>query len=69
MADAVRNLTPAQAELIVARDQVKQLVDVLRRSDPDYVRSHGVEPTMDEEWDKAIEEAEDWLEQNGEDGP
>lgn len=44
---------------------IRELVDVLRRSDPDYVESHGVEQCTDDEWDAALEKAEDFLEEQG----
>lgn len=57
-------MTVDQAELRVALDQIAQLVGVMRRSDPEYVECHvGCEATTDDEWDEAIEEAEDYLEE------
>lgn len=45
---------------------IRQLVDVLRRSDPEYVESHeGAEQCTDDEWDDALEAAEDFLEEHG----
>jgi hypothetical protein len=41
---------------------IEILVDAMRRSDPDYVRSHGVKQATDEDWDTAIQAGEDCLE-------
>lgn len=41
---------------------VALLVDAMRRSDPDYVRSHGCKPCSGEDWDTAIQAGEDVLE-------
>lgn len=43
---------------------LRALVDVMRRSDPDYVASHGCAPCTDSEWDRALEQAEDVIEEN-----
>lgn len=58
--------TVAAAELKIANDLIARLVDVMRRSDLDYVVSHDDEETTDEDWDEALEEAEDWLEEQAE---
>jgi hypothetical protein len=63
---ALRNMTVAEAELVIALDQIAQLVDIMRRCDSDYVECHSErEATTDEEWDEALEEAEDYLEERG----
>jgi hypothetical protein len=38
------------------------LIDAMRRSDPDYVTTHGCEQCSDEDWDTAIQAGEDVLE-------
>lgn len=38
------------------------LIDAMRRSDPDYVRTHGCQQCTDEDWDNAIQAGEDVLE-------
>jgi uncharacterized UPF0160 family protein len=40
---------------------LRQLVDMVRRMDPDYVDAHGLEQTSDEEYDAALQRAEDVL--------
>ena len=45
-----------------AAEVIRQLVSVMRRSDPEYCDAHGIEPCFEEEWDAAMEAAEDWLE-------
>jgi uncharacterized UPF0160 family protein len=40
---------------------LRQLVDMVRRMDPDYVDAHGLEQTSDEEYDSALQRAEDVL--------
>jgi len=47
-----------------ARDIVEILVDVMRRSDPIWCKLHNHEQTFDEEWDNALGDAEEWLEDN-----
>lgn len=42
---------------------LERVADVMRRSDPEYVESHAVLPTSDEEWDEMIEDVEDYLEE------
>lgn len=59
----LKRLSVIEAELIVARDQVARLLDVMRRCDHDYVMAHGLEHCEDGEWDEVIEEAEDWLDE------
>ena len=41
---------------------LRQLADVMRRSDPDYCEAHGVEYTTDADWDAALEALEDAIE-------
>lgn len=41
---------------------LRGIVDAMRRSDPDYVASHGIEPCSDEAWDDALASAEELLE-------
>lgn len=55
--------TVADAELKIANSVVATLVDVLRRLDPAFCEAHDVEQVTDDEIDEAIEEAEDWLEE------
>jgi hypothetical protein len=55
--------TVAEGELEVAIDQIARLVDVMRRSDPDYCTSNKAEPVMDDEWDEVLGEAEEYLEE------
>ena len=44
----------------VSRDAaLRACVDVMRRSCPDYCAAHGVERASDAEWDRALEAAED----------
>lgn len=43
---------------------IRQLVDAMRRSDPDYAKSHGLQPCYAEDWDAALEAGEDWLEES-----
>jgi len=40
---------------------LRQLVDMVRRMDPDYVDAHGLEQTSDDEYDAALQRAEDVL--------
>lgn len=47
------------AELL---EVIAVLVDAMRRSDPDYVMTHGCEQCSDEDWDTAIEAGEDAME-------
>lgn len=51
----------SRAELL---ECIAVLVDVLRRADPAYCRSHGVEHVTDTEWDIALQAAEDVLDAN-----
>lgn len=51
----------APAELL---EVIACLVDAMRRSDPDYVQSHGCVPCSDQDWDTAIEAGENALEAN-----
>jgi uncharacterized UPF0160 family protein len=46
-----------------AIEALRQLVDMVRRMDPDYIQSHQVEQTTDAEYDAALQRAEDALEQ------
>ena len=41
---------------------VELLIDAMRRSDPDYVRTHGCQQCTGEDWDTAIQAGEDVLE-------
>jgi len=43
---------------------MKKLADVMRRSDPVWCELNGKRQTDDEEWDAALAEVEDWLEEN-----
>ena len=43
---------------------MKKLADVMRRSDPVWCELNGKRQTDDEEWDAALAEVEDWLEDN-----
>ena len=45
------------------REVIEKLLDAMRRSDPDYTKSHGLKPTFDHERDMAIQVAEDHLEE------
>lgn len=49
-------------ELVSAVEVIAKLVDVLRRSDAEYCGAHRGEPVSDEEWDTALAQAEDYLE-------
>lgn len=42
---------------------LRQLVDVVRRMDLDYVRAHGVQQTTDDEYGRALCRAEDALDE------
>lgn len=42
---------------------LRQLVDMVRRMDPDYVVAHGVPQTTDEEFGRALCRAEDALDE------
>jgi hypothetical protein len=58
------NLT--KEELKSALELLTKAVDVMRRSDPDYVQSHrgapfNCERTTDEEWDNTLTDMEDFL--------
>lgn len=55
----VRTMTEA-----TALSALRALIDVMRRSDPDYVQSHGCAPCVDDEWDYALEQAEDVIEES-----
>jgi hypothetical protein len=55
----------AEGELAIAVDQVRRLVDILRRSDAEYCGAHEHEPVTDEEWNEVLAEAEDYLEEIG----
>jgi hypothetical protein len=52
----------AVEEIKSAAEVVAMLVDILRRSDAEYCAAHRGEPVTDEEWNEALEVAEDWLE-------
>lgn len=54
-------MTVAEGQLVVAVDQVARLVGILRRSDPEWCEANGAEPVFDDEWDEAIEEAEEFI--------
>lgn len=41
---------------------IQQMVQAMRRSDPDYTQAHGCEQCSDDEWDDAIQAGEDALE-------
>ena len=43
---------------------MRQLADVMRRSDPVWCELNGKRQIDDEEWDSALAEVEDWLEDN-----
>jgi hypothetical protein len=43
---------------------MKQIADVMRRSDPVWCELHGKRQTDDEEWDTTLAEIEDWIEDN-----
>ena len=47
-----------------AMSDSSRIADVMRRSDPEYVESHAVLPTSDEEWDAVIEDVENYLEEH-----
>jgi hypothetical protein len=47
-----------------ARDMVEILVDVMQRADADWCALHGHKGTDNEEWDNALGDAEEWLEEN-----
>jgi len=40
---------------------LRQLVDMVRRMDPDYTDAHGLPQTSDDEYDAALQRAEDVL--------
>jgi hypothetical protein len=40
---------------------LRQLVDIVRRMDPDYVDAHGLPQTTDDEYGSALARAEDVL--------
>lgn len=42
---------------------LRQLVDIVRRMDLDYVRAHGVQQTTDDEYGRALCRAEDALDE------
>lgn len=42
---------------------LRQLVDVVRRMDCDYIRAHGLEQTTDDEYGRALCRAEDALDE------
>lgn len=42
---------------------LRQLVDIVRRMDPDYIVAHGVPQTTDEEFGRALCRAEDALDE------
>ena len=42
---------------------LRQLVDVVRRMDPDYLAAHGLEQTTDDEYGRALCRAEDALDE------
>lgn len=44
------------------RPIVEQLVDAMRRSDPEFTESHGCEQCSDEDWDTALRAGVDALE-------
>lgn len=44
-------------------DTLRQIVEILRRCDPDYVAAHGCEPASTAEWDQALEAIEALLEE------
>ena len=47
-----------------AIDLIEKLADVMRRCDEGWCVLYGHPMTSDEEWDTALGEAEDWLEDN-----
>jgi hypothetical protein len=49
------------SELTSARAVIEQLVDAMRRADPEYYTAHDLNQTSDREWELAIVNAEDWL--------
>ena len=46
------------------RELIQKLVDVMRRCDEVWCALNDAKATTDDEWDDAITEAEDWLEDN-----
>lgn len=42
---------------------LRQLVDIVRRMDPDYIAAHGLEQTTDDEYGRALCRAEDALDE------
>ncbi len=48
----------------MVNELLSRIADVMRRSDPEYVESHAVLPTSDEEWDAVIEDVENYLEEH-----
>ena len=40
---------------------LRQLVDIVRRMDPDFTAAHGLPQTTDDEYDAALQKAEDVL--------
>jgi len=40
---------------------LRQLVDIVRRMNPDYTAAHGLQQTTDDEYDAALARAEDCL--------
>jgi len=40
---------------------LRQLVDIVRRMDPDYTVAHGLPQTTDDEYNSALQRAEDCL--------
>lgn len=59
------NKPPFDLHLTIARDQVAQLVDAMKRADPEWCECHGVRQVDDEEWDEVLADAEDYLEEVG----
>jgi hypothetical protein len=59
----LKKMTVAEGELRVALDQLARVVDVMKRADPEFCDSHGVEQCDDEEWDEVLAEAEEYLDE------
>lgn len=47
-----------------AVDHLKKLIDIMQRCSPVWCDLNGLPSTDDEEWDIALGNAEDWIEDN-----
>lgn len=61
VSEAIDDIEHVRRQLDAKEAALVAVVDVMRRSDTEYCGAHESEPVTDDEWDAALEKAEDAL--------